>query len=642
MTFSGDLQGISLADVFQSIAANRGSGTLHVRWRRCERFVGFVDGAVAGIGLGPRKPVPILDHLCDRGWVDPRRAQRLLARRRRSRKTPCRLLLEARLIDEDRLRDAFVQWIAETVYDLLLLENARFSFTEGPLDTATFGADQKALAIRLDPGALLVEGLRRRDEWERIHRIVGSERDLFVLLEGWEEADLDPRAQEVAPFLDGRTDLAAIVSELRADRFEVLRAVAALVRAGVARPCTTEELEGLAEEAVREGAADEAARLLGVAVERERSNRDLRRRLAELLEGLGRFADAAAEYAQMGYHAVREGAIDEALEHYDRAVELQADDPALHERRIEVLREHGDDDRLAGALVDLSRKLCEIGLAGRASATLREVASARGLEERGDVLEALAAAEVAAGRPEDGAAALARLADLTVSRDEARAIEALRRAVELAPADEKLAARLADLESGRSRRRRRRRRMLAIGAAAAMVVAGVIGVLAGEMLAARAMAAALARGLGPQEAGAGVAALRALRAAERRYAWTASMAPAEELAARMRGLQLAAVRRSLARGNHGLAGRLLVELADVEDGPDLTALAALVFLETDDRELLKAMREILERAPLHRRQGGDGSWVGIYPRLERAAGEPARRWKARLALSLLRGDRLDG
>ena len=56
MTFSGDLRGISLVDIFQNIAGNLVSGTLRVQWRNTERFVRFEDGKIAGFSLGLRAP----------------------------------------------------------------------------------------------------------------------------------------------------------------------------------------------------------------------------------------------------------------------------------------------------------------------------------------------------------------------------------------------------------------------------------------------------------------------------------------------------------------------------------------------------------------------------------------------------------
>ena len=82
MTFSGDLSGIGLGDVFQNLAGNRATGTLHVRWDKGERHVRVVEGQIAGWAPGPGRELPLFDHVVERGRAWRRRniRRRLLAR----------------------------------------------------------------------------------------------------------------------------------------------------------------------------------------------------------------------------------------------------------------------------------------------------------------------------------------------------------------------------------------------------------------------------------------------------------------------------------------------------------------------------------------------------------------------------------
>ncbi|MHC4852470.1 MAG: DUF4388 domain-containing protein, partial [Planctomycetota bacterium] len=52
MTFSGDLKGIHLADVFQNIHSNRLTGTIKVSTRDGDRYVYFKEGLIAGYSRG--------------------------------------------------------------------------------------------------------------------------------------------------------------------------------------------------------------------------------------------------------------------------------------------------------------------------------------------------------------------------------------------------------------------------------------------------------------------------------------------------------------------------------------------------------------------------------------------------------------
>ncbi|MHC5063541.1 MAG: DUF4388 domain-containing protein, partial [Planctomycetota bacterium] len=303
MTFSGNSRGISLTDVLQNIAGNQATGTLQVKGRQGDRYLRIEGGAIAGFSMGQGKGLPIVERLCRMGYVEEKAVQRLLTRKKRSRKAASALLLEAKLISEDDLQAAVSEQIEECIFDLLQIKDAEFFFTEGAPPSRVFGIEQRQLSLKLLIGPILLEAARRNDEWQRISKIVTSERDLFVLLEGWEEFELEALQAEITPYLDGRTDIGDLMGLVRASRFDLMKAISDLCHLGVARPSTAEEIESAAREAMESGNGTEAVRLLQQALTIERSNRALREELAVLLIELGRNKDAAAEFATLGFLA---------------------------------------------------------------------------------------------------------------------------------------------------------------------------------------------------------------------------------------------------------------------------------------------------------------------------------------------------
>lgn len=566
MTFSGDLRGISLADIFQNIAANRSTGTLRVQWRNTERFVRFQDGGVYGFSLGVRKGLPILDHLVQRGYVDPAHLRKLMAKR--SRRTPGRRIVDAGLLTEQEMRDAIAELVREHVYDLMLLRDAEFSFTLGDPPPQVFGADQQAFAVRMESSPLLVEGARRQDEWERIHKVIGSDRDLFVRIEGGDESTLDPITAEVAQRLDGTTDLHALQHHVRASRFEIMRAVCELVQNGCARPCSAQEIQANARSALEAGDADTALRLLRQALELERSNTDLRCEFAGLLEQLGRPADAAAEYAALGFQAARDGEAETALGHYDRATALNPSDPMLHEQRVDLLRRGSDRDALAAAVLELAGLWLEMGLAERARDLLSAACQNDGLDHHPDVLEQLGAVEARLGHIDEAADVFCRLADDAAAQDEALAVDYLRVALQHCPDHEALATRLHDIETGRRNTRRvRRRQLLTIASAAAvLVLLGSAGVA--ELTASRQVVRALDRGLESIAQGKAAPAISDLQDVQSKLGWTPSGHRAAVLLGKLVEAQLEAARTLAANDHHDRALAVVRDLkAMLPDSP---------------------------------------------------------------------------
>lgn len=575
MTFSGDVRGgISLTDVLQNIAANRVSGTLHVRWRQHERFVRVEGGAIVGLSIGVGKGLPILDHLRERGYVDERRLDKVLARARRSRKSVYRVVGDAGLLDDAQLGDALTELVEEQLFELLALRDAEFSFSEGPAPNRVFDADQKRLALRLEIGPILMESARRADELERIQRVMTSDRDVFVLLEGWDAVEPDELTAVVAPLLDGRQDVRTIARAVRASRFSVMKCISDLVQQGGARPLTPSELDALAAEAIEGEDSETALRLLDAALRIERSNDDLRIRKAELLEQVGRAKDAAAEYALLGHAAGQAEQLDEAIAFYARAAELDPTDVPLREQRVALLMRGGDVDELVARVVELVDLELDTGLADRARTLLIQTLGDRACRDRTELIAKLARVESSLGHWKEASDLYVRLANLAFATDEAAGLEYLRKALDQRPDDSALAQRIADIESGRARRRAARRRRATFAAVCCTVVLGLGVTGVAEIVSSHRVNGALDLALGDLRDGRAVDALVELDEVGAGWGWTVAGRKAPRLVERVVDLQLRAVESLIADAEYDRAVEICGNLSERLARADLRSTCA--------------------------------------------------------------------
>src|SRR5712671_3905311 len=246
MTFAGDLQGMSLADVFQTVAQNRTSGTLHVVWPKGERLVRFTDGKISALAFGSTPGPLLLDHVIERGMVTAPALPALKKRLQRSKVGAGRVMVAAEIVTAEQLPQVLSEMVAENSYDLLSLKDARFTFKDGPEPDGTFDPDQLAADIHHEVGPLLLEGARRADDWQRIRAVIGSDQDLFLAEGGGGAAPATDVAAALLPHLDGRTDLPQLCAHVGKSRFEVAAALAALVQQGLARPARAEEISSFA------------------------------------------------------------------------------------------------------------------------------------------------------------------------------------------------------------------------------------------------------------------------------------------------------------------------------------------------------------------------------------------------------------
>lgn len=546
MAFSGDLKNLGLGDVFQNIQANRLTGSLRITDRERTRIVGFQEGAVVAVALAAGEPLPLAEHLCQRGHVNRERVARLAEKTRRSRKGIVERVVEAGLMTAEAAKDAVAEYVMEQVYDLFLLTQATFAFAEGEPAATDFDPDVLRLQLRLDTSALLMESMRRKDEWERIGKVVASDRDLFVALEGYAEAELGDEARAVAEHLDMHTDLGTLASRVPLSRFALHKAVYDLVIQGLARPCTPEELTELAESAAGEGEFEAAVRFLDQALALNRNDIRLRVRLAELYEEMGRGRDAAAEYAFLGRLAEERGDLKEAKLRYARATELDAGDPRLLERRLALVEKSGDDAEHSSAVRELADVLMKLGSREKA----REVLEAAVARHRRDpaYLEHLAAVHHETGQSRRAAQLLVEAADLLEGQEPERSLALCREALGMDPSDQALERRVRDAETGAVERRRRRRLLWTGAGALVCLISGASVFASREIRSAHAALAALEAAFADVAAGRPAAPATGLRLLAQEHPLTRAGRTASRVAEELVELHLSGVERLLREG----------------------------------------------------------------------------------------------
>ncbi|MBK8978629.1 MAG: DUF4388 domain-containing protein [Planctomycetes bacterium] len=595
--FSGELGGIGLSDVFHNVAANRATGVLSVTDRGGERLVAFVDGRVRGCRPVVPRDLPVVERLAAWGVLDPESAHRHLARRRRSKRTPVGLLVDGGLCAVEDVVRAVTTLVRDEVCELLALEQGRFAFVERDADELA-GSEVAALSefcTPLEIEGLLMEAARRRDDGARIRRLVTSEDDVFVPLQGIDEVELpDDAVRAVADSLDGEASVGAIARGLGLSGFEVGRALLVLGDLELARPAGVDELVEVID---RAGDAAVAERLIRRALRLEPGRDELRERLVALLTEAGRADAAAAELALLGHAAAARGDLDVALRCYERAVACAPADVSLRERRLQLLARAGDDDEIVAALAELIGIYESVGTLERGREVLDAVAGGeRRLSGREELVACRARLCEGLGHTAESARLWRRLGEAVVRRDEAAGLAHLRRALELDPEDDGLRSRIHDLATGRERRRRQRRQRLATVAAAlsAATALGLVGVA--EWRAERRLATALQTAVGHERDDRGLAALVALREVGAGLGWTQAGRRVPEVVERLVEVQLGTIRDALANGQFDRALELCTALEERVVRDDLRATCAVLRERAAQERSVFALLQRLERS----------------------------------------------
>jgi len=312
---SGTFATMPFADLLQWISDARRSGTLQVNLEFEDRFLRFVEGSIAAYGSDDPMARD-LGRLClVRGLCDEAVLLAAVEQQRLSHMPLGDVLVSSGAVTHDALEEAVRTHVEETVLGLFLWPEGRFTYRDeiAPDDVAQFMPPEYELVEPIPTRAILMEGMRRLDEWTRIVKVLPSDEVQLHAL----GPDLElPLLEEIAAHPEPPT-LGQILAEQGDSRFaicvELFRAVekgliavdapsaeaTARARKTARGSTTVAHLVQAAKSMIAEGQHDEAAALLRTAL-----GVDPFRAEARELMKQSREQQLAALYGELPPHAV--------------------------------------------------------------------------------------------------------------------------------------------------------------------------------------------------------------------------------------------------------------------------------------------------------------------------------------------------
>jgi hypothetical protein len=164
MSLAGDLRTMSLPDVLQWISVGRKTGTLHVRRASIHKKIAFQEGVI--FSSWSNDPRESLSQFLMRGRrLGEEQLFRAMLTAEEEGRPLGGVLVSSGILDEDDLRATLNRKVEETVYDLFLWPEGRFEFAERELP------QEIHIHTEMPVTAVLLEGVRRVDEWARIREV---------------------------------------------------------------------------------------------------------------------------------------------------------------------------------------------------------------------------------------------------------------------------------------------------------------------------------------------------------------------------------------------------------------------------------------------------------------------------------------
>jgi hypothetical protein len=227
MALTGSLTTMSLPDLLQWVTHAQKSGLLTLWSGGSEKRVYLRSGRLAATASNdPREYLG--QFLMSHGYVSEEELEKAMAVQQESGMLLGKILVTIGAMGEEDLVRLMRTKAEESIYEVFLWEEGEFRFDDDEQPS------MQMVPLQIDPTAILMEGMRRVDEWRRIREMIPSTSLIPHVAAEEIPRELGDAERRVVEAINGRRSIAEIILESRSSEFIVSRTVADLLRRGVA------------------------------------------------------------------------------------------------------------------------------------------------------------------------------------------------------------------------------------------------------------------------------------------------------------------------------------------------------------------------------------------------------------------------
>ncbi|HEY2324375.1 MAG TPA: DUF4388 domain-containing protein [Thermoanaerobaculia bacterium] len=230
MAVSGNLKTMSAGDVLQWLSLAQKTGTLVVHNKSVEKKIFFKGGRV--ISSASNDPREYLGQfLMSHGYLSEAELTKAMEVQRQSGILLGKILVMIEVINEEDLNRLMRLKAEEEIYDLFLWKEGDFNFMDDELPPF------EMIPLKVDVTGIIMEGMRRVDEWSRIRELIPTEVlvpviDKPVGDDVLDDFEFDDAQRQIIRAIDGKRTIGDLVVETRSSSFTVSSTVHSLAREG--------------------------------------------------------------------------------------------------------------------------------------------------------------------------------------------------------------------------------------------------------------------------------------------------------------------------------------------------------------------------------------------------------------------------
>lgn len=225
MAITGNLRTMQLSELLQWLSMGQKTGTLAIRGVAGEKRVYFQNGRI--ISSSSTIEREYLGHfLVSYGYITEEELTKAMEVQEESKILLGKILVMIGAISEEDLVELIRIKACETIYDIFLWPEGAFQFIDGEIP------QRPMVPIDIDVTGIVMEGLRRYDDWQRIRKRVPSMKSVPAIVAPVPVDSLAEPQRIVLRSIDGVRSLAEIAEATHNPDFPVAKLVFDLLESG--------------------------------------------------------------------------------------------------------------------------------------------------------------------------------------------------------------------------------------------------------------------------------------------------------------------------------------------------------------------------------------------------------------------------
>jgi hypothetical protein len=233
----GNVKEFGLADVIQLIAASQKTGVLLLDHHTDTASIAFALGDITAAVYGRQgKQDQLQDYLFRSKKLDPETIQKLTRIQQDTNLSIDDVMIKERIMTEEELLGVITFKIQEVIDDIFTWSDAHYKF-----DAQADLYAKSRTKVTIPVTTLLMEAMRRKDEWPRIKMAIPSD-DIVLTVkpDGMLPYDALPEAKQMMEFIDGSRNISEMIRVSGFGRFRTFNALFTLFELGMIERKVTE------------------------------------------------------------------------------------------------------------------------------------------------------------------------------------------------------------------------------------------------------------------------------------------------------------------------------------------------------------------------------------------------------------------